>query len=441
MRYLSPDKIIINKPESLMVFKDVNIIPMDQEGIIKHQNVFIQNGVIKKILNAGEESIPREAIYINGSKGKYLIAGLADMHVHIVHSNDLLLFISKGITTVRNMGSFYAGKYHFHLRLKNKVNNQEVIGPQIYTAGSMLCGSTSMIPLICKQLKTKDDIRRVILKEKQAGYDFIKIHDGLSLAQYSDVLRIAHESGMDVAGHLPDEVTLNSALNLRQRSIEHLMGYINAFKDDWVIKKDEIDQYIRTTKEHDVWNCPTMISFQRIQSFKRSIEFEEEDELKLVPPLARWLWRYFTWKRDREGEKKGYKYPQKCLPYVKETIQKLYEANCNLLLGTDTHLPYIIPGFATHRELENLVSCGISPYQALKTATYNAAKFLNKLDEFGTVSEGKRADLILLDQNPLDNIHNMKTQLGVMVNGRWITQISIENILQEIRNHYRLSII
>ena len=211
---------------AVVAFVNVNVIPFDRERILGAQTVIVRDGRITQIGPASNVKVPDGALKIDG-RGKYLMPGLADMHVHLypgagqqndLASQQLQLFLANGVTTVRNM----IGKPE-HLLLRDRVAKGELPGPTIYTAGPPMLGNT---------VPTPADAERAVTEQKKAGYDFIKVHEGLSPETYAAIVATAKRVGIPFAGHVTATVGLKRALEARQTSIEHLDGYLQAMVPD-----------------------------------------------------------------------------------------------------------------------------------------------------------------------------------------------------------------
>ena len=239
--------------------------------------------------------------------------------------------------------------------------------------------------------ETPKEARSFVKEFKEMGYDFIKVYERLTPEVYDSIIKTAKEENISVVGHGPELVSIENVIESGQKSIEHLDKYIE--------REDLYDM----TVENNVWNCPTIVVFDR-----RIYPKETLDGLEYMIPTAM-----------KSYERSMAPYSSE-ISTLKRITRRLYENNAKIILGTDANNPYVFPGYSIHDELYNLVDAGLTPYEAIRTGTYNAAEFLDILDESGSVEIGKNADLVLLSANPLEDITNMKEIEGVMSRGEWI---------------------
>ena len=353
------------------------------------------------------------------------------------------LLLANGVTTIRNM----IGDPK-HLQWRESIQSGELLGPTIYTAGPIIDGDPPMWPGSVV-VTTVEEARATVFKQKEAGYDFLKVYNGLSREAYDALIAAARTYRMPVVGHVPDEVGLLHALQSGLRSIEHLEGYDTALLREGAVKGhlfswDRLDEkrfaeIARRTEHAGTWNCPTLVVFQKW------IAPEEKDLLrqrlaqkgaKYVSPQTVRSWRLEeTYLKDVSREwAQGIRVTDKVR---KQIVKALHDAGARILLGTDYLNPFVIPGFSIHEELRNLVDAGLTPYEAIRAGTRDAAEFLGALDEFGTIEVGKRADLLLLDENPLLDVRNVERIAGVMVRGRWLPGNELRERLERIAKSFR----
>ena len=221
------DSLIVKKLQTV-VFYNVNLIPMNQEGAIPHQSVLIEDGLIKAIGNATDIEIPEGTEVIDASNS-FLMPGLMDMHVHIFSEDELLLYLVNGVTTVRNLWGWKA-----HLKMKNDVENGKLIGPTIYTSGRIIDGKPARLrgsAEIDNVIKAREEVK----SQAKDGYEFIKVYDFLKTDVYSAIILEAQKYNMPVVGHVPKNVGLYSTFLSGQSSIEHLDGFLKVSTKDSVV--------------------------------------------------------------------------------------------------------------------------------------------------------------------------------------------------------------
>lgn len=440
--------------------RNVNVIPMDRERVLPDQTVLIKAGRIVKIGDAGHMSIPARTKIIDGT-GRYLIPGLSDMHVHIYDADiappeaadwrrqlaetvphQLFLYLANGVTTVRNM----LGN-EFHLKLKTDIAAGKIEGPRIFTAAGAMDGDPPLVSLTIpfKDTKSASDYVRQTARK---GFDFVKVSSTLPPAIYDAIFDTAKEVGLPVAGHLPMPVDLDHALAMGQRSIEHLTGYDVALAAGRTLTpgmsniymgwaygtQAKIEEMARKTAQANVWNCPTLYTFDHVLSDFDRTRLQRQPHIQFMPPILRddsVIYDMFD-ARNR-ASLVGTRSVRLAM------VKALSDAGARLLAGSDAAGAVTIPGFSLHQELEVLVEAGLTPYQALVAATAEPARYFEREDEFGTIAVGRSADLVLLDANPLANISNTQRISGVMVRGRWYPKAALDQRLEAMARSFEAS--
>ena len=420
-----------------VVFDNVNVIPMDRERVLDKQTVVVRDGRIDQIGPAGSVKAPAGATRVDGS-GKFLMPGLAEMHGHLTASylpdaakaDIFYLYLANGVTTVRAMlGNPEA------ITTRDAIAAGKIPGPKLYVAGPALNGKVAPTP---------EDGARLVREQKQAGYDLLKILGGMPPTVYDSIMRTAHSLKIDAAGHVPAEVGVRGALDARQRSIDHIDQYIPALKLTPETPREEEDRRIneiaQLTAKSGVWNVPTMYLWDLFHNA------ETGEALRARLTETRFLPRSMIdeWTKSKNGRlSPPNNTPSgvgafgltgvRVMELRRKIVRALKMANAPIALGTDSPQMFSVPGFSTHRELKLMVDeLGYTPYEALESGTLKVAQYFGTTAGTGTVAEGKRADLILLNANPLINIANTENRAGVMVNGRWIPQVEIQKRLDEI---------
>ena len=285
-------------------------------------------------------------------------------------------------------------------------------------------------------------------EQKAAGYDLLKIHPGLSRASFDTLVATARRAGIPFAGHVPEQVGIARAIEARYASIEHLDGYVEGMLRDGATLTpeqsaffglnlgDQLDEtkmpaLVQATKRADVWNVPTQVLLENLVVAGTSHQLAQRPEMRFVPAATRSQWAEV---KDGMLEETGstLESARRTVQVRRRLIKALHQAGAGILLGSDAPQIYNVPGFSTHRELESLVGAGLTPYQALETGTRNIARYFGTEKETGTIEKGKRADLVLLDADPLADIRNTTRRSGVMVRGRWLPQAEIERRLDQV---------
>jgi len=327
-----------------------------------------------------------------------------------------------------------------HLVLRERVRKGELLGPTIYTSGPSLNGNT---------VPDEATATRLVEEQKVAGYDFLKIHPGIKRGPFDALAATANRLGIGFSGHVPVDVTLARALEVRYRSIDHLDGYLEALvKEGAPVNAKEpgffglalidhlddakIPSLVARTKAAGVWNVPTQSLVAAFMGPLTTEALAARPEMKYLPKQMtdQWIESRNGFLRDIADvsmEKR-----QRFEAIRAKVIKALDDADAGVLLGADTPQIMQVPGWATHGELKALVASGLSPYRALRAGTINVAQFFGTTDRTGTVAAGKEASLVLVDANPLDDVANMAKISGVMVRGRWITAAERDQMLAKL---------
>jgi imidazolonepropionase-like amidohydrolase len=361
-------------------------------------------------------------------RGKYLMPGIAEMHAHVPGEQNpqavdmMALYALTGATTIRGMNGT-----PFQHELRRRIDAGEIVGPTLFAVAPPFSGQSVGGP---------DDERRKVREYKAAGYDVLKIYPGIPLETYDAIVATAREVGIPYAGHVPPEVGLRHAIASRQ-SVEHLDGYVETSRGDDAV----IAELARATRDAGIWLAPTMDVWKTILGTRATDELRRRPELIYMRPEVVDQWVKQTTQFARGGgsfwqaalEQVGMREsPAEIVALRDRILQALHRAGARLLLGADSPQVFSVPGFSLAREMRAMVEAGVPTYAVLEAATKNPAAFFGREEEFGTVEVGKRADLILLDGNPLEDIRNVHRQAGVMVRGRWLPKAEIDRRLAEI---------
>ncbi|MBL8622691.1 MAG: amidohydrolase family protein [Myxococcales bacterium] len=379
------------------------VIPMDRDGVLRDHAVLVRGDRIVAVV-ATRALDARAATVIDG-RGRWVTPGLADMHVHFWDRHDLDLFLLNGVTTVRNLfGS------PTHLRWRAAVARGELAGPTIVTAGPIIDGDPPTWPGSAV-VTTAAEATAAVQAQHAAGYDWIKVYGGLSVEAYRAALAEAARLHLPVAGHVPHAVGVAAAIASGQRSIEHLDGYVPFLGD---APRGDL---VTPTVAAGVWNCPTLVVTDRFGRLDDPAQLADTRGLALVAPAVR-----AAWDPQRDFRLRTFT-PAKFATVRAKNLQRqalvraLADAGAPLVLGTDTGNPYVVPGFAVVDELRLLVAAGLTPRQALRMATVAAGELLGTPGEVGVIAPGARADLLVLDADPLADVANVADPAIVVARG------------------------
>lgn len=428
-------------------FVGVSILPMTRTDVILHDHTLVVRGDrIAAVGPTRSVRIPAGARHVDGS-GKYVIPGLTDMHVHLEHFEEpavLMLFVANGVTTVRNMDG-----RDYILEWKRAVDRGDLLGPAIVTAGPVLDGDPPLLP-DNTSIRSSAEGRSQVEAQVSAGYDFIKVYTNLSPAAYQGVLDAAAEHGVPVAGHVPRQIDLAEALRGGQRSIEHLTDYGEWIESDqspvrsgWHWSKLYLAMPVDTAKFRDaasriaasgVWTVPTMVQANRALAPDDTLAaWVRMPGMSHVPEEGRAMWLARVRRTTARMNAADWAVVSRGAQNRYGLVQALHTAGAGLLAGTDTPNPFVLPGSSLLEELENFARAGVPPAEIIWIATRQAAHFLGALEEWGTIEQGKRADLVLLEADPLADIRNVRRRAGVMVRGRWLPEPELQRMTSELR--------
>jgi imidazolonepropionase-like amidohydrolase len=427
--------------DSVVAFVNVTVIPMDRERTLPRQTVVVRGDRIVAIGPSDRVKLPAGGVTVDG-RGKFLIPGLAEMHAHIpggdtpdsVVERTLFLYVSGGITTIRGM----LGDPR-HLGLRARAARNQLLSPTIYTSGPSLNGNS---------VTTPGAAARIVAEQKAAGYDFLKIHPGIAGEVFDTLAATAQRVGIRFAGHVPLDVGLARALETGYASIDHLDGYVEAMVREGSpvtaaesqffglnlgenLDESELPALVQATRDARVWNVPTQTLMENLMPGETVEALNRRPEMRYVSPdnLSQWAEEKNSLLRETGSSVES---ARRVIQVRQRLIKALHAGGAGLLLGSDAPQIYNVPGFSTHRELQSLVAAGLTPYQALETGTRNVAVFFGALPKTGTIAVGKRADLVLLDANPLIDVRNTTRRAGVMLRGRWLPKAEIDRRLAAI---------
>lgn len=434
----------------VVAYEDVSIVPVSENGVLRRRTVVVRDGTIETIAPALEFETPADAIIIDG-RGRYLMPGLVDLHTHLgaevtveggIGRRQLKVYLANGVTTILNQGDFMFPLGRGIVDLKRDLAESRIPGPTLYLASyarGPRDGGTSQ-----QVLRTAQDGRRHVETSKQAGYDFIKVYNWTPADALRGIRDQAEAEGMAIMGHIPQTVSMESAFGFGLTMVAHAASYY------WThfgfsVRPSLIQAAIEATQEHDVYVNTTLYIEETIADIwggdlEAFEAFISQPHMRYVHPAEIEVWR-----RGAEGERwnPAGSHPGQLdaeLRFIKDYTRDFHEAGIKLTMGTDSPTVLGAPGFSSHEEMRSLASLGLEPIEVLRIATQNGGAFINRFVpgsmRFGTVEEGARADLVLLEENPLDGIENATTRVGVMARGGWWSEARLQEMLEEIAEAY-----
>lgn len=427
----------------------VTVIDLQTGDEAPDRTVVISSDRILQVMDSKNQK-PAAGAKVVDATGKYLIPGLWDMHVHTWDDQSTYpLYIANGVTGVRDMfGPPDANKFRAGLAAK------AILAPHFYLASPIIDGNPPRWPNSIA-VTTGEEARRVVDEQKEKGADFIKVYDRLSRDAYFAIIEESWRLNISVLGHVPFAVSAWEAAAAKQKSFEHLNGVPVAcssreadlwpkvitgksFKERNPVllqayqsySEDKCRRLFADMRRNGVWAVPT-ITVARAAAWRSDSQFTNDSRLRYFSGGYRdWL-EGKPDARRRDFTAADYQIERELFAARKKLVGAMFRSGVPLLAGTDTGNPYCFPGFSLHDELGQLVESGLTPLAALQAATLNAAAFMNATDRYGAIAPGKIADLVLLDADPLQDIHNTTRISAVFLSGRYLDRAALDKLLKE----------
>lgn len=413
-----------------LAFVGVNVVPMDRNRTLNNQTVIVQDGRIAHVGPAGSTRVPDGGLRLEG-RGKYLMPGLGEMHGHIPSTMEprefteavLFLYVANGVTTVRGMQGSPG-----QLDLRERAKRGELLAPNLYLAGPAFSGKT---------IKSVEEAIQRVRQQKTEGWDLLKVLPGLARDHYDAMARTAKEVGISFAGHVPADIGLLHAIQSGQETFDHLDGYIEYLQGEkGAVTEAKFQEIAKLTREAGAWVVPTMALWETLRGTVDLATLLAFPELKYMPPEQIQQWRSAQESLLKSSDFKP-DVARNVIQNRMRLLKVLNDSGVKILLGSDAPQRFSVPGFSIHREMKRMADAGMKPYDILRSGTYNVGLYLKEKDNFGTIEVGKRADLILLNANPLEDISNIARRSGVMVRGRWLSEREIQSRLDQIAASHR----
>jgi imidazolonepropionase-like amidohydrolase len=433
----------------------VNVIPMHRDTVFRNSTVLVENGRISRVGPQEQVRVPDGVVQIDGS-GKFLIPGLADMHAHLYSDGyipdslaryELGVFLANGVTAARLM---IGTPEHFAIR--EAIMKGTLTGPQFWIASPELSGRPAEHAHV---VTTPEQGTAAVKAVADSGYEFIKVTNFITRPVYDAILAEAKRRGIRVDGHVDPQVGLAHALASGQAGIHHLDSYFEAVLADSAPMRESVTQVghfrLRNWESMDfmddrkiaaaggataragIWSTPTLTLFNYAFAVHESDStIRNRPDWKLMPAPMREMYlearpRYWSPANEAvrtEARRRRY------VEVRHQLVKAIVDSGGKVMAGSDAPDWFMSYGWTLHRELASFVEAGLTPYQALQAATVNPAQYLNALDEWGTIERGKRADLVLLAGNPLEQITNTTRIDGVAIGGTWIPAAELDRMTQ-----------
>lgn len=424
-----------------LVIKDVQVLTMESDQIERNQTIIIEDGVVQWIGPDNEADYASTSMIIDGDY--YVMPGLAEMHAHIPSSgqgreameNTLALYLTQGLTTIRGMLGDPA-----HLELREEAENTNFLSPRIFTSGPSFNGNSATDP---------ETSRQMVRDQAEAGYDLLKLHPGITLENFNALSDEANKQGIEFSGHISEEIGLEHSLKAGQKTIEHFDKFMEfltgdaekesasviyfGYEETPRVDLSLIDEAASITSESGAWVVPTNTLLENVLNPDLTVgEMQDWPGMEYLPDDLVNGWSNFV-RSTRNSPDYNEEQAREYLNIRKQLTLAVHEQGSRLLLGADAPQIFNPPGFSTHRELELMVESGLTPFEALQTGTINVGRYLGEEDSVGKVAEGYRADLILLDSNPLNSIPFQDHIQGVIYRGNYLDRAELNSILEGLR--------
>jgi imidazolonepropionase-like amidohydrolase len=420
-------------PESSLLLRDITLIDGTGAPPREHASVLVRSGVIEEIGDALEA---RGAHVVEG-RGRFLIPGLWDAHVHLTYGDETILgvLVANGVTSVRDLG----GDLDVLNSWRARIEKGELVGPRIFRAGPTVDGPKPGLPNRL-EITNAEEARAAVVRLQELGVDFIKIHNAVPRDAFFALADEARRQGIPFTGHVPMKVEPAEAAEAGQRSIEHIATlvegtYMARFSNEtaaveampkWL--QDEVPALARTFARQGTWFVPTIVAYD-MRTHRGRLADRPDPRVRYVPPPMRKFWDLTpATERDRNPEVVARR--QQFVELGREMTRQMHAAGVPIAVGTDLAARDVLPGFAVHDEIGHLVASGLTPKEALRAGTAEAARLLNATGTLGTIAPGKAADLVLLDGDPLTDVKNVGRISAVVLRGKLLERADLDRLLE-----------
>ena len=419
------------------MLKDFDVVPMTSADplVLKNTSVLVTNGVIQAVGPASSIEAPNDALVIEG-KGRTLMPGLTDMHVHVWDEAELIAYLAHGVTTVRN-----ASGMPFHLDLKELIATGELLGPRLVTTGPILNSPGPNEQVNHQLVETAEEARQAVRMQYEQGFRRLKVYSNLTREAYESILEEARSLGMTIMGHTPEGVRESGIPHKKPFNIDFLDviddGFVTIEHMESIVwhgladslDEDKARQLARSIAEAGVTVDPTLLAHRNLVEVARSGgEFLSRDGVETLNPFITEVEQgvFQFWSSQPRDARREYD------NFYLQAVKIFHEEGVTLVAGTDAGIFTNLPGRSLSRELELYSDAGLEPYEILKTATVNAAAALDMAEQLGRVQTGYAADLIIVDGNPLESIERLRNVSGVVANGRWLEPRDLHRLWGEV---------
>lgn len=401
-------------PPRDFAIRNVRLVDVARARIVPGVTILVRGG---RIAAAGPDVPVLAGVRVLEGRGAFAMPGLADMHVHqLTSASHHLLHLINGVTTVRDMSGF-----PWMLEWRKQAETDAMLFPRMLVAGHIL--NAMPMDFYATVVRSRAQAQEAVQAQKRLGYDFIKVHNVVPKALYEAIAAEARAVQLDLVGHIPHGIKVAEAVATGQRTFEHLKGYL----DDRTLEITGED-WVSATRGADVWNVPTLFANRQYARGDAARKILEGEEGAFASD-----WDRAEWRATLEQPVRAVHAAQ--LGKQREIIRRLLPAHDGFVAGTDSGggYPFMVSGFALHAELDLLKDAGLSPWQLLRAATWNAARAARREGLFGEIREGASADVVLTAASPLENHAALRTPEAVLVRGRWLDREALARIRSDLK--------
>jgi imidazolonepropionase-like amidohydrolase len=425
-----PPRVAPPAPASdVIAFAGVELVPMDGDRVVHRQTVLVRGRVVIEVGDADRVAIPPGATIVDG-RGAYLAPGLADMHVHLYDAEGLSSYLAYGVTTVANLNGSPAD-----LALREAVASGSLEGPTIYTAGPSVNGDPPGNATFVAVMDAEGG-RRVVDEQVAAGYDFIKVYSTLAPAAYEGIVDEARAKNIAVLGHIPWCVGAERVLAGHQSDVAHIEEFLYSYFHGNADDASRLPDLARLAAASGKTVTPNLFAYSDYLHALAGLDAVLADpEMRFASP-ALYSERLPLNNRSERDDKEGFAAALRKGRTLFQKITKTFsDAGVPLLVGTDTEV-FGFPGQSAILEMQELRDAGLTPYQVMVAATRAAGEYVTRWvhpqgERFGVIAPGARADLLLLDGNPLESLDHLRALRGVMARGQWLPAARIKELRAE----------
>lgn len=395
-----------------VLIRNVNLVPMTRDTVLPNKTVLIEKGRISKI----EDTLHLEGVAEIDAENKFLVPGLIDMHVHVWDRYELGLYLANGVTAVRNLWGM-----PLHLRIKNELADGEIIGPMFFTSGPKLTGMQDQGE---DKVQVSDpyEAKSLVKEYKDRGYNFIKTYAGMPDDIFEAVREQAMLSEIDMVVHPSFERDYQKNFLEQVATLEHAEDIVQQALD-YQLDSIKLEAVAREMAVSKVSFSPTLTGFYKIYEMLADEAILETEAVHYINPFFKSVdseAQVSRWQNEKNNNVDVVDRIRKQHEFHLYCIKKLHEAGVNIVCSTDAGIGITAPGYSIHQELDLYKKAGMNNFEVLKTATINPSLTHDEFADMGSIEIDKRANFILCDKNPLEDLSTLKEPDFVMVRGNMI---------------------